>query len=141
MTTTTQIRKEAYVILCQSALALDQAKKDYFKKATRDNYNTWMAALDANSAAAENFDHAVLAEHDSEQQDLLLQAFRDWTGNRAYLDNSGNYHLKPRVEIAGVESYAGKGPIAHWNRLVKHTYATNEAFHKAAHAAGQQAHL
>jgi len=62
MTTAIQTRKEAYVILCRSILAVDQAKADYKKAPTREHYQAWMAALDENGAAGENYEHALLLE-------------------------------------------------------------------------------
>jgi hypothetical protein len=62
MTTATQTRKEAYIILCQSTLALDQAKADYKKAPTREHFQAYMKAIDDNGAAGENYEHALLLE-------------------------------------------------------------------------------
>ena len=70
----------------------------------------------------------VIREYPDIRQKILLrygQAFEDWTSNKAYLDNAGNY----RIKREGFQS----GGIALWNKLIKKDFPKNEDFHKAAH--------
>lgn len=46
----------------------------------------------------------------------LDAAITDWNSGAAYLDNAGNYRLK-REDRYG---WASRGPIAWWNREIKH---------------------
>ena len=66
---------------------------------------------------------AVAASEDIEE------AFRQWLGNKAYIDGSGNYHTKGSNV---------SGPIALWNKIVKRAFASVGAFHAAAHAWKEQ---
>ena len=59
-----------------------------------------------------------------EISDTIMQAFKDWKEDRAYIDNKGNYHVR--------KGTSRSGPIAKWNKEVKAQYKTNEEFHKAA---------
>jgi hypothetical protein len=60
----------------------------------------------------------------------VQQAFRDWNENRAYLDNGGNYRLRPE---AATPTHRPKGrKIAPWNREVKRLFSDSGEFHRAA---------
>jgi hypothetical protein len=52
----------------------------------------------------------------------LQQAFMDWLTGSIYLDRRGNYRSRIR----------GRRVLA-YNRILKHVYRTNDAFHRAAH--------
>lgn len=54
----------------------------------------------------------------------IRQAFADWNGGRAYVDDRGNYHVKRPGKSAG--------PIAPWSRAVRRAYPDSGAFHAAA---------
>ena len=56
---------------------------------------------------------------------VIKQALVDWSANRAYIDNKGNYHIRK----AGTK---GKGPIAPWNKEVKKYFASATELHEAA---------
>lgn len=68
----------------------------------------------------------ALRERQTDPQ--IAQGFRDWTSNRAYLDNAGNY----RVRNGGPEGKRKSATVAPWNKAVKAAYPDNSAFHKAA---------
>lgn len=59
----------------------------------------------------------------------VRQAFRDWIERRAYLDNGGNYRLRPEP---ATPTHRPKGKVAPWNREVKRLFASCREFHAAA---------
>ena len=62
----------------------------------------------------------------------IKQAFRDWNEQRAYLDNGGNYRVRPE---AATPTHRPKGKIATWNKEVKRMFASCKEFHEAAQVA------
>jgi hypothetical protein len=65
----------------------------------------------------------------------IAEAQRAWLENRAYLDNRGNYHLRPE---AATLTHKPNGPIAPWNKLVKTAFPSVTEFSKAARAAEER---
>jgi hypothetical protein len=61
--------------------------------------------------------------------DTVQQAFRDWNEHRAYVDNGGNYRVRPE---AATPTHRPRGKIAPWNREVKRLFANCHDFHVAA---------
>lgn len=47
----------------------------------------------------------------------ILQAIAEWKSGAAYRDNAGNYRVRV-TRWCG--RYTGRGPIASWNKAVKH---------------------
>lgn len=60
---------------------------------------------------------------------VQLAAFRDWLSGRAYLDNAGNYRLRPDGRATGSSRH-----VAPWNKAIKRIYPENAAFHRTAEA-------
>ncbi len=67
----------------------------------------------------------------SEYSPAIIQAFEDWNGQLAYLDNGGNYRRRPE---RAYPTYHPSGPIASWNKEVKRAFPDVQEFHKAAAA-------
>lgn len=65
----------------------------------------------------------------------VQRAFRDWNENRAYLDNGGNYRVRPE---AATPTHRPKGKIAPWNKEVKRLFPSCAEFHAAAQADAQR---
>lgn len=65
--------------------------------------------------------------------ETIQQAFRDWNERRAYVDNGGNYRLRP---VPATPTYRPNGKIAPWNREVKQLFSSCHEFHAAAQASG-----
>jgi hypothetical protein len=61
--------------------------------------------------------------------DAVQQAFRDWNEHRAYIDNGGNYRLRP---APATPTHRPKGGIASWNKEVKRLFPSCREFHAAA---------
>lgn len=59
----------------------------------------------------------------------IQDAFRAWVERRVYLDNGGNYRLRPEP---ATPTYSPRGKVAPWNREVKRMFANSGEFHKAA---------
>jgi hypothetical protein len=69
----------------------------------------------------------------TEYSPAVQQAFRDWNENRAYLDNGGNYRVRPE---AATPTHRPKGrKIAPWNKEVKRLFSDSGEFHRAAQKA------
>lgn len=68
--------------------------------------------------------------------DTVQQAFRDWNEHRAYVDNGGNYRVRPE---AATPTHRPAGKIAPWNREVKRLFPSSAEFHTAARKSLQQA--
>jgi hypothetical protein len=81
----------------------------------------------------EHYRNAVLAraerKRETEYSTAVQQAFRDWNSNRAYLDNGGNYRVRPEP---ATPTHRPAGKIAPWNREVKRLFADSGEFHRAA---------
>jgi hypothetical protein len=67
--------------------------------------------------------------------DTVQQAFHDWNEHRAYVDNGGNYRLRPE---AATPTHRPRGGIAPWNKDVKRLFPSCAEFHAAAQAAAQE---
>ncbi|MBI2037241.1 MAG: hypothetical protein HYT14_02680 [Candidatus Liptonbacteria bacterium] len=67
-----------------------------------------------------------------EEKALLQQAFADWNANKAYVDNGGNYRVRPEPATPTAHP---RGAIAPWNKEVKRAFKDSEEFHAAAQAA------
>jgi hypothetical protein len=65
----------------------------------------------------------------TELPEPIRQAFRDWNERRAYLDNGGNYRLRPEP---ATPTHRPSGKIASWNKEVKRRFANCSEFHAAA---------
>lgn len=62
----------------------------------------------------------------------IRQAFRDWNEHRAYVDNGGNYRLRPEP---ATPTHRPRGKIAPWNKEVRRAFPSCREFHEAAQAA------
>lgn len=60
----------------------------------------------------------------------IRAAFAAWLDHRAYVDNGGNYRLRPEP---ATPTHHPRGKIAPWNREVKRLFASSAEFHAAAH--------
>lgn len=67
--------------------------------------------------------------------DAVQQAFRDWNEHRAYVDNGGNYRVRPE---AATPTHRPAGKIAPWNREAKRLFPSSAEFHTAARKSLQQ---
>jgi hypothetical protein len=65
----------------------------------------------------------------TETSDAIRQAFRDWNTRRAYIDNGGNYRVRPEP---ATPTHRPSGKIAPWNKEVKRRFASCSEFHAAA---------
>lgn len=61
----------------------------------------------------------------------IQQAFRDWNESRAYIDNGGNYRVRPE---AATPTHRPRGKVAPWNKEVKRLFSSCAEFHAAAQA-------
>lgn len=59
----------------------------------------------------------------------VQQAFHDWNEHRAYVDNGGNYRVRPE---AATPTHRLSGKIAPWNKEVKRLFPSGAEFHAAA---------
>lgn len=59
----------------------------------------------------------------------LIEAYKAWTENRAYVDGAGNYHVRPE---SATPTRSQRGPIAPWNKAVKRAFKDSAEFHRAA---------
>ena len=50
------------------------------------------------------------------------QGCKAWLSGNAYIDDNGNYHLRPQGKISG--------PIASWNKAVKSNFSSVSHFHQ-----------
>lgn len=69
--------------------------------------------------------------------DDFSAAFHAWNSNLAYLDNGGNYRLRPEP---ATPTHRPRGKIAPWNQTVKRAFPSSAEFHAAVKASiGQDA--
>lgn len=59
----------------------------------------------------------------------IQRAFDDWNEHRAYLDNGGNYRVRPETATL---THRPSGKIAPWNKEVKRLFPSCREFHAAA---------
>jgi hypothetical protein len=62
----------------------------------------------------------------------VRQAFRDWNEHRAYVDNGGNYRVRPEP---ATPTHRPSGKVASWNKEVKRLFPSCAEFHAAAQIA------